>query len=142
MPPMSRSPFRQMFNRMRLRIQETRTIYGQDLASMPLGDTGKRVMIGRMIKNAEGVVVHRDDVPFAVYKTRKGIAEVPLYNQWPQVPWGRGYKSSLIKAELAPDVKCDARCVTASGTKCRCSCGGTNHARAAGGPPPDVGDSQ
>lgn len=32
-----------------------------------------------------------------------------------------------IKGTLAPDVPCDARCTSAKGHICSCSCGGKNH---------------
>jgi hypothetical protein len=40
------------------------------------------------------------------------------------------YKLSYLKGHLAPDHKCDARCTTATGPSCDCSCGGANHGAA------------
>ena len=40
------------------------------------------------------------------------------------------YRLQLVKGRLAPDHKCDARCTTATGPSCDCSCGGENHGMA------------
>lgn len=37
------------------------------------------------------------------------------------------YRLQPIKGRLVPDHKCDARCTSATGPKCDCSCGGANH---------------
>jgi hypothetical protein len=37
----------------------------------------------------------------------------------------------VLKAFLNPDHKCDARCTSARGHNCECSCGGVNHGVAA-----------
>lgn len=37
----------------------------------------------------------------------------------------------VLKAFLRPDHKCDARCTSARGHNCECSCGGVNHGIAA-----------
>jgi hypothetical protein len=37
------------------------------------------------------------------------------------------YRLASVKGRLVPDHKCDARCTTATGPACDCSCGGANH---------------
>ena len=37
------------------------------------------------------------------------------------------YKKTKIRATYSEHTKCDARCTTAKGPACNCSCGGQNH---------------
>lgn len=44
---------------------------------------------------------------------------------------GKMMTFGALKAFLNPDHKCDARCTSARGHNCECSCGGANHGVAA-----------
>jgi hypothetical protein len=44
---------------------------------------------------------------------------------------GKMMTFGALKAHLNPDHKCDARCTSARGHNCECSCGGANHGVAA-----------
>jgi hypothetical protein len=44
---------------------------------------------------------------------------------------GRMMSFGVLKAFLRPKHKCDARCTSARGHNCECSCGGVNHGIAA-----------
>lgn len=39
----------------------------------------------------------------------------------------RGVTSNVVQGTLKPEVKCDAKCTTARGAVCNCSCGGKHH---------------
>ncbi|SRR5713226_6569513 len=39
----------------------------------------------------------------------------------------RGVTSSVVQGTLKPEVKCDAKCTSARGSTCNCSCGGKRH---------------
>lgn len=41
------------------------------------------------------------------------------------------YRWNKIKGTYNPNVKCDARCLNATGSDCSCACGGANHGSAA-----------
>lgn len=51
----------------------------------------------------------------------RAAALCPACNQWRYV--------SMIRARLAPDVKCSGICRSATGPSCSCSCGGANHGK-------------
>jgi hypothetical protein len=42
------------------------------------------------------------------------------------------YRLQAVRGKLAPEHKCDARCMNATGHNCECSCGGANHGLAHG----------
>lgn len=44
---------------------------------------------------------------------------------------GKMMDFGILKAFLRPEHKCDARCTSARGHNCECSCGGANHGCAA-----------
>lgn len=44
---------------------------------------------------------------------------------------GKAMDYGILQGHLRPEVKCDARCTSARGHSCDCSCGGANHGVAA-----------
>jgi len=71
---------------------------------------------------------------------RSTALEYDLRVSWlrPDGQWQRGYPwvvggdgkpvpGKRVEGYHAPDVPCDVRCVSATGPKCECSCGGDNH---------------